>query len=131
MAKIPGEVKEMFKNQLPLIATASKGGIPNVGPKGSMCVVDDETIAYSEGTRRTTLKNIKENPNVSIIVVDREKLDGYQLKGNAEVVTSGGVYEEVAKRQEARNRPRPEFVVKINVKEVYTLKPGVADHKIA
>jgi len=131
MAKLPGEVKEMFQQQLPFIATSSKDGTSNVGPKGSMYVVDDETLAYSEGTGRTTLNNLKENKKVSVIVVDREKLEGYQVKGTAELLTSGDIYDALAERNKARNRPPAEYVVKIKVEGVYTLKPGAPAYKIA
>ncbi len=35
----------MFEQQLSVIATASKDGTPNIGPKGSMYAFDDETLA--------------------------------------------------------------------------------------
>ncbi len=44
MARLIGEMKVMFEKQLAVIATASKDGTPNVGPKGSMHVLDDETL---------------------------------------------------------------------------------------
>ena len=50
MAKLTSEMRTIFEKRLAVIATASKYGTPNVGPKGSMYVFDDETLAYSEGT---------------------------------------------------------------------------------
>ena len=72
-----------------------------------------------------------DNKKVAIIVVDREKLEGYQVKGTAELLTSGDIYDVLAERNKARNRPPAEYVVKINVEGVYTLKPGAPTHKIA
>ena len=131
MAKLTHEMKAMFEKQLAVIATASKDGTPNVGPKGSMYVVDDETLAYSEGTGQKTLRNLKENPKVAVMVIDRDKADGYQVKGIAELLTSGDFFEKVAGRQEERKRPRPKHVVKIRVEEVYSVKPGMTAKKIA
>ena len=131
MAKLTSEVKEIFQRQLAIIATSSKDGIPNVVPKGSMYVVDDETLAYSEGVCRKTLSNLQENPKVSVVVVDREKADGYQVKGTAELLTSGDLYEQVAKRQEARKKPQPKYVAKIRVEEIYSVKSGITEQKIA
>jgi len=54
-----------------------------------MYVFDDETLAYSEGTGQKTLKNLQQNPKVAVMVVDREKTDGYQVKGTAELLSSG------------------------------------------
>ncbi len=106
MAKLPTEIKAMFENQLAVVATASKDGTPNVGPKGSMHVVDDETLAYSEGTAEKTLRNLKENTKVAVMLVDRPKAEGYQVKGTAELLTSGDFFERVARRQEERKRRR-------------------------
>ena len=131
MARLTSEVKAMFESQLSVIATASKDGTPNVGPKGSMHVVDDETLAYSESTGEKTLKNLRENPRVAVLVVDRQKSDGYQVKGTAELLSSGDLFEKVARRQEERKRPRPKLVVKIRVDEIYSVRAGVTARKIA
>ena len=119
MTKLTSEMKAMFEKQLAVIATASKDGTPNVGPKGSMHVVDDETLAYSEGTGQKTLGNLQENPKVAVLVVDRERGEGYQVKGTAELLTSGDFFERVARRQEERKRPRPNRVVRIRIEEIY------------
>ncbi len=131
MARLTSEMKAMFERQLAVIATASTGGTPNVGPKGSMYVVDDETLAYSEGTGEKTLRNLKENPKVAVMVVDRGKANGYQVKGTAELLNSGDFFEKIAKRQEERKRPRPKYAVKIRVEEIYSVRSGVTAQKIA
>ena len=131
MTKLSSEMKVIFERQLAVIATVSKEGVPNVGPKGSMCVIDDETLAYSEGTGEKTLRNLQQNPKVAVMVVDREKTDGYQIKGTAELLSSGNFFEQVAKRQEERKRPRPKSVVKIRIEEIYSVKPGITAKRIA
>lgn len=131
MAKLPTEIKAMFENQLAIVATASKDGTPNVGPKGSMHVVDDETLAYSEGTSEKTLRNLKENTKVAVMLVDRPKAEGYQIKGTAELLTSGNLFERVARRQEERKRPRSKYVVQIRVEEIYSVKTGKTATRIA
>ena len=131
MAKLTSEMRAMFERQLSVIATASKDGTPNIGPKGTMHVFDDETLAYSEGTGEKTLRNLQQNPKVAVMVVDREKTDGYQIKGTAELFTSGDFFEKVAKKQEERKRPRPKSVVRIRIEEIYSVKPGMTGKKIA
>ena len=130
MAKLTAEMKTIFEKELAIIATASKDGTPNVGPKGSMYIFDDETLVYAEGTGEKTLRNIQQNPKVAVMVVDREKTDGFQVKGTAELLSSGDFYEQVAKRQEQRKRPRPKNVVKIKIAEIYSVKPGMTAKKI-
>ncbi len=131
MAKLTGEMKDIFERQLAVVATASSDGTPNVGPKGSVHVVDDETLAYSESTSGKTLSNLQQNPKVAVMVVDREKADGYQVKGTAELLTSGDLFEKLARRQEERKRPRPKLVVRIRVEEIYSVKSGVTTERIA
>ena len=130
MAKLTSEMKAMFEKQLAVVATASKDGTPNVGPKGSLHVVDDGTLAYAEAMGEKTLRNLQENPKVAVMVVDREKMDGYQVKGTAELLTSGDLFEQVARRQEERKRPRPRQVVRIKAEEIYSVKPGLTAQKI-
>ena len=131
MAKLDSGSKEMFGKQLSMIATASKQGVPNVGPKGSVLVVDDETMVFSESTDKKTASNLKENPVVALIVYDRDKAEGYQVKGRTEMLTGGELFDQVATRQQQRNKPVPKYVVKIKVEEVYTFKSGVGGKRIA
>ena len=121
MSNLTGEMKAMFERQLAVVATASRDGTPNAGPKGSMHVVDDETLAYAEGRGEKTLRNLKENPKVAVMVVDREKRGGYQVKGTAELLNSGDFFERVARRQEERGMPRPKYEVKIRIEEIYSV----------
>lgn len=131
MAKLTSEMKAMFEKHLAVMATATKDGSPNVGPKGSLHVVDDEMLAYSESTGAKTFRNLQENPKVAVMVVDREKGDGYQVKGTAELLSSGNFFEKVARRQEERKRSRPKYVVKIKVEEIYSVRTGMTAQKIA
>ncbi len=123
-------MRAMLEQELAMIATASKDGTPNVGPKGSVHVIDEETLAYAEGTGEKTLRNLQENPKAAVLVVDREKGDGYQIKGKAELLSTGDFFEEVARKQEQRKRPRPKYAVKIKIEEIYSVKPGMTARKI-
>ncbi len=126
MAKLDSEMKTILENNLSVIATANKDGVPNVVPKGSMTVVDDETLAYSESRGEKTFSNIQENPNVAVLAVNREKGSGCQVKGKAELLTSGDFYEQLARRSEERKRPRPKNVVRIKIEEIYPVTSGMA-----
>ena len=102
MAKLTDDMKAILENQLSIVATASKDGTTNLGPKGSLHVVDEETLAYSEATVRKTLQNLSENPRVAVLVVDRAQRKGYQLKGRVEILSSGDLFDQVARRKEQR-----------------------------
>jgi predicted pyridoxine 5'-phosphate oxidase superfamily flavin-nucleotide-binding protein len=131
MAKLTSEMRAMLEQELAIIATASKDGTPNVGPKGSVHVIDEETLAYAEGTGEKTLRNLQQNPKAAVLVVNRERGDGYQIKVKTELLSSGDFFEQVARKQEQRKRPRPKYAVKIKIEEIYSVKPGMTGRKIA
>ncbi len=131
MAKLTADMKAMLGKQLAVVATASRSGVPNVGPKGSVMAIDDETLVYSEATGGKTFRNLQENPAVSVMVIDREKSDGFQAKGKAELITSGSLFEQIARRQEERKKPRPQYVVKIAIDEIYSVGSGMKGKRLA
>ena len=121
MAKLTADMEEMFRNQLPVLATASLDRIPNVVPKSSMQVLDNETLFYVEGAGEKTLKNLQQNPKVAVMVADRDKMRGYQIKGTAELLTSGDLFQRAVKITEEAKLPRPKCAVRIRIEAIYTV----------
>lgn len=130
MAILTEEMKKMIGEQQCFIATADQAGRPNVGPKGSTRVLDDETIMFVEATAKKTYANVKENPRVAIAVVDKEKMGGYRFVGPAQVIESGEFFDKVAAETQ-KARIKPVAVVTVKVEEIYSLKPGKAGERIA
>jgi uncharacterized protein len=131
MAKLTDEMKTLFETQLAIVSTATKEGVPNAVPKGSLFVVDDQTLCYGEGTGAKTLSNLQANPMVSVLIFDRASGNGFQVKGRSELVTGGEVFQKMVKRQEERKKPAPKVVVKINADEIYSIKMGMAGKRVA
>ena len=103
------------------VATASKDGKPNVAVKGTTRVIDESTLVYGEGSGDSiTYKNLVENPQVIISVLDLSKTppDYIRCFGKAELLTSGDLYNEIATTLEQRGRPKPKAVVKVKISEV-------------
>jgi predicted pyridoxine 5'-phosphate oxidase superfamily flavin-nucleotide-binding protein len=121
MAVLSAEMKELLQSGKCLVATAGRDGWPNVGPKGSVVVVDDSTLAFGEVTCRQTYKNLQENPKVAIAVIDYEKRAGYRIVGPAELQTEGPLYEKFAQRFAEMKLPRPAAAVLVKVEAVYDL----------
>jgi uncharacterized protein len=124
MAKLTEEMKQMIATQQCFVATVAADGMPNVGPKRSTRVLDDQTLLFNEGTARHTYENLKVNPKVAVAVVNREVLDGYRFVGTATLHESGALYEQVAEASRQAGRPAPKAAVTIAVEEIYSLKPG-------
>lgn len=132
MAKLTDEMKSLLASQQGFIGTASPDGIPNIGPKGSVQVLDDEHLTFYELTGGRTWKNLQQNPKVAIAVVDRSKNQGYRFNGTAELVTTGELFANAEKLATKLKTPAPpKAVVKVKVEEIYNLGFGKSGQKIA
>lgn len=115
------EIKKIISEQLCLIATVNKQGKPNVAPKGTMRVLNNEELVYAEIFGGTTFQNILDNPEaIMVVAVDRETKKILRLQGKAEVIKEGELYEKISKQVEELKRgfPKPKAAVKIKVTEV-------------
>jgi predicted pyridoxine 5'-phosphate oxidase superfamily flavin-nucleotide-binding protein len=124
MSRLTQEMKDMIAAQQVFHATVSKDGIPNNAPKRSTRVLDDQTLAFSEGTGGATYQNILDGSKISAAVVDRDAIDGYRFQGTPELVTEGSIYDQAAEMAAAQGRPAPRAVVLVHIDEIHSLKPG-------
>lgn len=124
MAKLTEAMKQMIANQQCFVGTVSPEGVPNVAPKRSTRVHDDETLIFNEGTGRTTYGNLLNGSRVAVAVVNREEMDGYRFVGTATLHQSGPLYEAAAAASLQAGRPAPRAAVTVAVEEIYSLKPG-------
>lgn len=132
MAIIPKEIQGFIPGKMAWVATADPGGRLNLAAKGSVRVIDDQTLIYADIFPKKTSHNLEKNPQISIGVVGDGK--GYQLKGKVELVASGPLYDQTkaALAEKMPGLPAPKYVVKIAVEEIYCLTPGPeAGDKIA
>ena len=81
------KIIEMWR--LGFVATVSVGGRPNLSPKGTFVVLDDETIAFGEIRSPQTLTNLAVNSETEINFVDQFTRKGIRIRGNAEFVRRG------------------------------------------
>ncbi len=127
MVNIPQDVLDFIPGKMGWIATVSAAGQPNVTPKGTMRVLDDSHLAFADLFSRKTRQNLKENPVVAVTMVDPATAKGYQLKGTAELLTAGDLFEQMSEqiRQMPRQMPPVEYVVRITVDEVYDQSVGL------
>ena len=75
---------EMWR--LGFVASVTAGGRPNVSPKGTFIVLDEQTIAFGEIRSPQTLTNIQNNPELEINFVDQFTRKGVRIRGSAELV---------------------------------------------
>jgi predicted pyridoxine 5'-phosphate oxidase superfamily flavin-nucleotide-binding protein len=121
MAKITEEMKALIKEQQAFIATASPDGTPNIAPKGSTRVLDEEYITFAESAGKTTYENIKKNPKVAIVVCDRAQMKCLRFQGKAEIITTGPLFDKIFESMKKMGAPPPQAVIKVKVDEIYDL----------
>jgi uncharacterized protein len=90
MAKLSDEMKTLVDRQrLGFVATVCPDGTPNVSPKGTVSVLDDEHLIFADIRSPGTIANLRTNPNIEVNVVDHFVRKGYRFKGKADVLDSG------------------------------------------
>lgn len=80
----------MTTQRLGYVATVCPDGTPNVSPKGTTAVWDDEHLVFAHHYSRQTVANIEAgNTAVEVNVVDPILRKGYRFKGPATVHRDG------------------------------------------
>jgi uncharacterized protein len=81
------------EQRLGFVATVCPDGTPNLSPKGTTAVWDDEHLAFANVRSPGTLANLRHNPAVEVNVVDPFVRKGYRFKGTGSVLESGSLHD--------------------------------------
>ncbi len=93
---ITREIKNFLNLQkLGYVATVSSDGKPNISPKGTIIGWSLETLAFADIRSPDTMKNLIDNPNVEINVIDPLLRKGYLFQGTARLLQDGILYQEI------------------------------------
>lgn len=93
---ITREIQDFLSLQkLAYIATVSSEGKPNISPKGTLIGWDSETLAFADIRSPDTMKNLNNNPDVEINVIDPLLRKGFLFQGKARIVSDEIVYEKI------------------------------------
>jgi hypothetical protein len=82
------------EQRLGFVATVCPDGTPNLSPKGTTAVWDDDHLVFANIRSPGTVANLRRNANVEVNVVDPILRKGYRFKGVATVLQSGALYDE-------------------------------------
>jgi predicted pyridoxine 5'-phosphate oxidase superfamily flavin-nucleotide-binding protein len=115
----------MAKVDLFPFATASRAGVPNVVPVRYLLVEDDDTLWITDNFFLKTLVNLAENPQIALYVYEPDSGMCFQIKGQAEVKTSGADYERMRDtvRKKKADLPARSLVV-VRIAEIFECRPG-------
>lgn len=93
---ITQEIKDFLNLQkLGYVATVTSEGKPNISPKGTIIGWDSQTLAFADIRSPDTMKNLKENPNVELNVIDPLLRKGFLFEGQARLIQDGTLYDEI------------------------------------
>ena len=99
-----------------LLGTSSKDGHPQISPKGSIVVFNDDTLCYWERSGRSALKRVEENPHVMVYYRNSAKMKEIPFRGavirfygEAQILEAGADRNKVWDLiPEAERKPDPE-----------------------
>jgi predicted pyridoxine 5'-phosphate oxidase superfamily flavin-nucleotide-binding protein len=95
MGVLDEKMKRMVGEQrLGYVATVCPDGTPNLSPKGTTMVWDDDHLMFADIRSPRTVANLRLNPSVEINVVDPILRKGYRFKGTATVLSEGELFEQ-------------------------------------
>lgn len=96
MGILTDDMKRVVREQrLGFIATVCPDGTPNLSPKGSTTVWDEDHLMFGHMRSPVTMANLRQNPAMEINIVDVFVRKGYRFKGRAEILTNGPRYDEI------------------------------------
>jgi predicted pyridoxine 5'-phosphate oxidase superfamily flavin-nucleotide-binding protein len=109
----------ILEQKLSFAATVCPDGTPNLSPKGTTTVWDDDHLLFADICSPDTVRNLRANPAIEINVVDPFGRKGYRFKGTASLHSEGETYELalklLAERGYKATRERVRTVVIIEV----------------
>jgi uncharacterized protein len=83
----------VIEQRLGFVATVTPDGRPNLSPKGTTTVFDDEHLLFADISSPGTVANLGRSPFVEVNVVDPIRRKGYRFKGTAKVHRVGETFE--------------------------------------
>jgi len=102
-------------------STASRDGEPNVSPKGSLCILDCDHLAFADIASLRTIANLRVNPRIEISMIDQLSRRGFRFNGTVTILKSGVILNKVA--TEMWEHEGPEVPVH-HVVQVHVLEAG-------
>jgi predicted pyridoxine 5'-phosphate oxidase superfamily flavin-nucleotide-binding protein len=109
MVSIPKSVQDFLPGKLAWVATASREGVPNVTPKGTLKLLDEQHVVFADLFSMKTKSNLEENKKIAVTVADPATAQGYELK---------------QLKKAPRAMPPLHYVVKITVEAIFDQSVG-------
>ena len=138
MISIEGEMRDLLNNALndgcySYVGTASRDGRPQISMRGSLSVYDGETLAFWERSRRSSLDNVTDNPQVVIFYRNPDKRINWRFHGTATLHESGEIRDKVMAQTPQpeldRDPERTGIAVLVRIDEITSLSGEVLQRR--
>src|ERR1700730_17267340 len=98
MAKLDADMQSLVRRTILCFAATINGdGSPNLSPKSTLIVHDDQHLLFANIASPRTVANLRREPRIEINCVDIFARRGYRFTGHASVRSAGDpIYDEVA-----------------------------------
>ena len=108
-----------------MVGSVDSKGVPNIAPRFVVAIIENEKLLFADAFRNKTFDNITAWSKVTVSIMDRETMGGFQLKGDAEEVKDKDLIAQAdAKLREHGILTNLQKAWMLSVSEVYSLKPG-------
>ena len=121
--KIPKHIQDTINSQeVHILSTSTKEGVPNIIYLKFLKVYNDNQILIANNKFFKTEKNLIENPRISFVVFDKENRKSYQIKGTVEFHKDDPIFQDTVewvKNVRSGSTTYPKSGIILNVKEIY------------
>jgi hypothetical protein len=125
--KTPEAVKRLIsRGSLILVATSDRAGNPHLAAAKGLLLLDEDLIAFENWFCFQTLRNISENPKISISLMEPGEERGFQIIGRVEKLVPTAILDGFTS-EEANHRtpfPQTEYQFQIRIESVLELSTG-------
>ncbi len=125
--KIPDVVKPLIsQDQVILVATSDRTGNPHMAAAKGLILLGEDRVAFENWFCFQTLKNIAENPNITISLMAPRSDHGFQLIGTVEKSVPTAMMDGFTPEDEKRRAPFPqtEYQLQVKIEKVLELSTG-------
>ena len=139
MIKLTDEMRQLLNrarfDETPCImATASPDGVPNAGFRGTLMVLDEDSLAYRERGPVSAIQQLEENPKVVVLYRHPGQNVGWKFRCTASVYRDGPVFHRVIEKLMAEGLlSNPEGIgtaVVLRVDQILTLYGEILQERV-
>lgn len=136
MVAIPLEIQEMMRKQkVIVVGSVDLNGVANISPRTAFYFSND-AIYWLDFFKHKSQGNFKSLPWISVAVIDKKKLNGFQLKGKVsfitdqneklritDIITRSATGKTSSKIFERMSQNKTPDIIMFNPKAIYSLSP--------